>query len=138
MNYSLTSSRKIGKYYQKIITTYFGAPKATNEETINKLKSWHEIIDGCNRSHEDEKGDIRYLGFTENEGSGSTNDGDIVDGTFVVLSIINGIPKTTTFSLKDVPYNKLIERISVRFGTLVYSNFFYGSNYLISAVLDLH
>ena len=138
MNYSLTSSRKVGKYYQKIITTQFGAPITPSKIMLDSLELWHELIDICNSNH-DNVSEIRYLAFTENEGSGETNTSTKCDATIVVLSEVKGdAPKTTTFRLHNVQRSDFISEIYSAFNRLTAMSLDNSKNYLISAAIDIH
>lgn len=138
MNYALTSVRRVGDYYQKIITTYYGAPRAVSNETLNMLKSWHELINGVNHNHGEETGEIKYLSFTENDSGGIVNNGETASGTFVALSLRDGIPKTTIYKVPIFTFNTAIARIYDRFNILTYTHLDDWKNYLISATIDLH
>lgn len=138
MNYSLTSSRKVGKYYQKIITTQFGAPKTPSKVMLDSLEVWHELIDVCNSNHENVSA-IRYLAFTENEGSGDTNTSTKCEATIVILSEVQGdAPKTTTFRLHNVQISNFISEIYSAFDRLTDMSLDNPKNYLISAAIDIH
>lgn len=137
MNYSLSSSRKIGDYIQKIITTYNNTAKATSTDVLNSLKSWHIAfaqLDADNR----EVGTIKYKGFTEAPSTGSDNLGTKADIIFTVLSTESSIPKTTTIKVTDVTLNNLPTTLNTALTRLVGSAVNTNTNYLISAILNLH
>ena len=137
MNYSLSSSRKIGDYIQKIITTYNNTAKATSTDVLNSLKSWHIAfaqLDADNR----EVGTIKYKGFTEASSAGSDNLGTKADIIFTVLSTDSSMPKTTTIKVTDVTLNNLPTTLNTALNRLVGSAVNTNTNYLISAILNLH
>lgn len=137
MNYSLASARRIGNYWQKIITTQFGAPKAENASQLYSMEQWHEklkYLDADGRV----VGLIRYKGFTETEGGGSDNNGVVADGEFVVLSTDTETQKTVTFKITGLTLNNMVNAINSNCFRLVGKYADYPSNYLISATLNLH
>lgn len=137
MNYSLSSSRKIGDYIQKIITTYNNTAKATSTDVLNSLKSWHIAfaqLDANNR----EVGTIKYKGFTEAYGAVSDNLGTKADIIFTVLSTNGSIPKTTTTKVTNVTLDNLPTTLNTALTRLVGSAVNVNTNYLINAILNLH
>ena len=138
MNYSLSSARKIDDYWQKIITTWFGANKTANTGALTWLEAWHtklKFLDNSGITSEN----IKYLGFTENEGSGSDNEGQTGDGEFVVLSKSEGsAPKTVTFRIKGFNLNNINDLINSNCQRLIGSTANAANNYLISAMINLH
>lgn len=95
MNYALTSSRKIGKYNQKIICTQINAERAEDYTFLDRLKSWHTAManyDAVGR----EVGTIVYKSFTE-------NGNDIEDITIVDIgedNITDTLVQDTNVSIK--------------------------------------
>lgn len=138
MNYSLTSCRKIGDYWQKIITTWFGTDRTVDTGALTWLESWHnrmKVLDATGRN----VGETKFLGFTENQGSGSTNDGLIGVGEFVVLSKIgNDTPKTVMFRIEGFSLGNVTSLIDANCYRLIGSHSYESTNYLISATIDLH
>ena len=138
MNYSLTSCRKTGNYWQKIITTWFGTNRTVNTGALTWLESWHTKLKDLDASDRD-VGEIKYLGFTENQGSGSTNNGLIGVGEFVVLSKRgNDTPKTVTFRVEGFSLSNINSYIDANCYRLIGSHVYEPTNYLISATIDLH
>lgn len=137
MNYSLSSSRKIGDYIQKIITTQNNAPKATSSSFYDSLALWHNLLlslDPVGRVVEN----IEYKGFTETESEKTDNDGTKADIIFTVLSNISYIPKTTTIKVYDVTIENAITKMKEAYNTLTGSSINLLNNYLISALINLH
>lgn len=137
MNYSLSSSRKIGDYIQKIITTQNNTAQATSTTLINSLKSWHTAFADLDASSR-EVGTIEYKGFTEAPGASGNNIGTKADITFTVLSTSTLKPKTTTLKVNDVTLANLATALNTAFNTLTGSAINMSTNYLISAILNLH
>lgn len=137
MNYSLSSSRKTGDYIQKIITTQNSTAKATSTALLNSLKSWHTAFANLDASGR-EVGTIEYKGFTEAPSASSSNLGTKADITFTVLSTASSTPKTTTIKVTDVTLANLSTALNTALTTLVGSAVTANTNYLISAILNLH
>lgn len=137
MNYSLSSSRKTGDYIQKIITTFNNTEQATSTALLNTLKLWHTAFADLDASSR-EVGTIEYKGFTEAPSPSSTNLGTKADITFTVLSTSTSKPKTTTLKVNDVTLTNLATTLNTAFNTLTGSAVNVSSNYLISAILNLH
>ena len=137
MNYSLSSSRKIGDYIQKIITTYNNTEKATSAQLLNTLRIWHTAFNGFNPS-EREVGEIEFKGFTETPSISNDNLGTKADITFTVLSTYSGFPKTTTLKVNDVIVTDLETALNTAFSTLTSTNIKVLNNYIISAIINLH
>lgn len=137
MNYSLSSSRKIGDYIQKIITTLNNTAQASSTALLNSLKLWHTAFANLDASGR-EVGTIEYKGFTEAPSTNSRNLGTKADIIFTVLSTSRLNPKTTTLKVNDVTLDNLATALNTAFNTLTGSDVNVRSNYLISAILNLH
>lgn len=137
MNYSLSSSRKIGDYIQKIITTYNNTAKATSTDVLNSLKSWHIAFAQLD-VNDREVGTIKYKGFTEAFSAGSDNLGTKADIIFTVLSTDSSMPKTTTIKVVGVTLDNLPTTLNTALTRLVGSAVNVNTNYLINAILNLH
>lgn len=138
MNYTLTSTRRIGKYFQKIIVSQFGAPKADSVAQEIAMEEWHKAVNALNAGKAVDIGE-EYKGFTENEGSGNTNNGVYADGWFTVLSEIgSNTPKTVTYNIKDLSLDDIVDLINDNCQRLIGTPVTNAKNYLISALLDLH
>lgn len=137
MNYSLSSARKIGNYWQKIITTQLGAAKATSSSYLTGLKAWHTLLASLDYSGRS-VGTISYKTFTETDGEGTSNTGTKADGTFVVLSLGSGNPKTVTIQLKNETTSTLAASLNSACTRLIGSNVNTVNNYLVSANIKLH
>ena len=137
MNYSLSSSRKIGNYIQKIITTWNNTRPATSTTLLDSLKSWHTAfanLDASGRA----VGTIEYKGLTEAPSTSGFNNGTMADITFTVLSTSTLKPKTTTLKVNDVTLVNLATALNAPFNRLTGSDINVSTNYLISAILNLH
>ena len=137
MNYSLSSSRKIGDYIQKIITTQNNTAQATNTVLLSDLKLWHTHFTSFDASGR-EVGTIEYKGFTEAPSASSTNLGTKADITFTVLSTASSTPKTTTIKVTDVTFPGLSTALNTALNRLVGYDITANTNYLISAIVNLH
>lgn len=137
MNYSLSSSRKIGDYIQKIITTQNNTAQASSNALLNSLKSWHTAFAGLDPASRD-VGEIEYNGFVEADSAISSNIGEMADITFTVLSTASSRPKTTTIKVTDVTLPNLSTLLNTAHNRLVGSFVTANTNYLISAILNLH
>lgn len=137
MNYSLSSSRKIGDYFQKIITTQNNTAQASSPALLNSLKAWHNAFANLDASGR-EVGAIEYIGFTEAPSAGSSNTGTMADITFTVLSTESSTPKTTTIKVADVTFASLFTVLNTVYNRLVGSFVTVNINYLISAIVNLH
>ena len=137
MNYSLSSSRKIGDYIQKIITTQNNTAQATSNALLNSLKSWHTAFANLDASSR-EVGTIEYKGFTEAPSASSSNIGTKADIIFTVLSTETLTPKTTTIKVTNVTVDNFSTALNTAFNTLVGYDITANTNYLISAILNLH
>ena len=139
MNYSLSSSRKIGDYIQKIITTRNNAAKATDSSFLSSLQSWHTAFTRFD-APEREVGVIEFKGFTEAQSAGSSNTGTMADITFTVLNTsaqVAANPKTTTLKVNDVTIDNL-GALDTAFTLLTGMTINDSNNYLISAIINLH
>lgn len=137
MNYSLSSSRKIGVYIQKIITTWNDTRLAMSTTLLDSLKSWHTAfanLDASGRA----VGTIEYKGFTEAPSESGFNTGTKADITFTVLSTSTLTPKTTTLKVNDVTLVNFVTALNAPFNRLTGSDINVSSNYLISAIINLH
>lgn len=137
MNYSLSSSRKIGNYIQKIITILNNTPKESNPYTLNSLKMWHTAFAELDASGR-EVGAIEYEGFTEAPSTSISNLGTMADIIFTVLSTSTLSPKTTTLKVNNVALDNIETELNTAFNTLTGSPVNVSTNYLISAILNLH
>ena len=137
MNYSLSSSRKIGNYIQKIITIQNNTEQVTSTALLNSLKSWHTAFANLDASGR-EVGTIEYEGFLETPSASSSNLGTKADIIFTVLSTASSTPKTTTIKVTDVILDNLSTALNTALVTLVGSAVTANTNYLISAILNLH
>ena len=138
MNYSLSSSRKIGDYIQKIITTYNNTEKATSAQVLNTLMEWHTAFNGFNPP-EREVGEIEFKGFTETPSGSNDNLGTKADITFTVLSIYSHFPKTITLKVNDVTVTNLETALNTAFSTLTgIVTIKTAFTYIISAIVNLH
>ena len=137
MNYSLSSSRKIGDYIQKIITTQNNTAQGMSDSLLNSLKSWHTAFATLDASYR-EVGEIEYKGFTEAPSENGSNLGTKADITFTVLSTSTLMPKTTTLKANDVTLENLATSLSMVFSLITGSSIHASTNYLISAILNLH
>lgn len=137
MNYSLSSSRKIGNYIQKIITTFNNTKKEQNANTLNFLKQWHTVFATLDASGR-EVGEIEYKGFTETQSTSISNLGSMADITFTVLSNSTSNPKTTTLKVDNVYLINLKTNLNTAFNALTGSDIDESTNYLISAIVNLH
>ena len=137
MNYSLSSSRKIGNYIQKIITTFNNTKKEQNANTLNFLKQWHTAFATLDASGR-EVGEIEDKGFTETPNTSISNLGSLADITFTVLSNSKSNPKTTTLKVNNVYLINLKTNLNTAFNALTGSDIDESTNYLISAILNLH
>lgn len=137
MNYSLSSSRKIGDYIQKIITTWNNTAPATSTTLLDSLKSWHTAFANLDASGR-EVSTIEYKGFTEAPSANSSNLGTKADITFTVLSTASSTPKTTTIKVTDVTLANLSTTLNTALTTLVGSAVTANTNYLISSIINLH
>lgn len=137
MNYSLASARKIGNYWQKVITTQRNAPKAESTAYLTSLKQWHEVFENLDASGRD-TGSIGYKGFTEFDDNGGDNNGAVAEGEFVILSKYNSTPKTVTIKLYGLTLENIVSALNSNCERLIGSPVTDSNNYLISAMLDLH
>lgn len=137
MNYSLSSSRKIGGYTQKIITTYNDADSAPSATFINILKSWHEVFAGLDYSPST-SGTIEWKSFTRQKSKGSGNIGQHADITFTVLSTSTAYPKLTTITVENVSHENAVSELNSEYKSLIGSDIKSPNNYLVSAILNLH
>ena len=137
MNYSLSSSRKIGNYIQKIITTYNNAEKKGSAIKLNTLIGWHHKFNDLNPT-EREAGNIEFKGFTETPSVSNDNLGTKLDITLTVLSTYSNFPKTTTFKVNDVTYDNLETAVNTAFKNLTGYDIKTLNNYIISAIINLH
>lgn len=137
MNYSLSSSRKIGNYIQKIITTQNNTAKATSTAVFDSLRLWHTVFANLDASDR-EVGTIEYKGFTETPSANSSNIGTTADITFTVLSTSILKPKTTTLKVNNVTLDNFATALNTAFNTLTGFEINISTNYLISAILNLH
>ena len=137
MNYSLSSSRKIGNYIQKIITTYNNAEKKDAAVTLYTLIGWHNKFNDLNPT-EREGGNIEFKGFTETQGGSNDNLGTKLDITLTVLSTYSNFPKTTTFKVNDVTYDNFETAVNTAFKNLTGYDIKTLKNYIISAIINLH
>ena len=139
MNYSLSSSRKIGDYIQKIITTYNNTEKATSDNNVLAiLKTWHMAFNDLNPPTR-EVGELEFKGFTETPSVSNDNLGAKADITFTVLSTYSYFPKTTTLKVNDITVTNLETALNTAFSTLtgidtIKTDF----TYIISAIINLH
>ena len=139
MNYSLSSSRKIGDYIQKIITTWNNTAKATDGSLLSSLQSWHTVFEQFDATNR-EVGIIEFKGFTEAPSSDSSNLGTMADITFTVLNTsapVAANPKTTTLKVNNVTHDKL-NALNSAFILLTGMTINDSNNYLISAIINLH
>lgn len=137
MNYSLSSSRKIGGYTQKIITTYNDAAPAPALTFFETLKSWHEPFAGFDYSTST-VGTIEWKSFTRQNSKGNTNLGGLADITFTVLSTSTAYPKLTTIKVENVSKGNIVSELNTAFASLIGSDIKSPNNYLVSAILNLH
>lgn len=137
MNYSLSSSRKIGDYFQKIITTQNNTAQAASTALLNSLKSWHTAFAGFD-AYGGDVGAIEYIGFTEAPSAGSSNLGTKADIIFTVLHTFTLAPKTTTLKVNDVTLDNLTTALDSAFHTLTGGYLQTPVMYLISAIVNLH
>ena len=137
MNYSLSSSRKIGDYIQKIITTQNDSQKATTTYFLSSLKKWHTLFSSLNPEGR-YVGDIEYNCFTETDSSKHTSFGTKADIIFTVLSTINSLPKITTMKVYDVTKENAATIIKEEYQGLTNYSINSLENYLISALVNLH
>lgn len=137
MNYSLSSSRKIGDYIQKIITTQNNTSKAISATLLYNLKLWHIAFSSLDASDR-EVGAIEYKGFTEAPSESSSNIGTKADIIFTVLSTETLTPKTTTIKVTNVTLDNFSTALNTAYNTLVGYDITANTNYLISAILNLH
>ena len=120
MDYSLASTRKIGKYSQTIITTWRNV-KSANFETgnpadrnslISILNGWHNVIDLLNYGHDDTQpkwryGELKYGGLLTLDSEETNTDHDFAD---VSLSLVY-IPGTPTDLGKPATLNFTLEKV---------------------------
>ncbi len=137
MNYSLSSSRKIGGYTQKIITTYNDAAPAPAVTYLKTLQAWHEPFAGFDYSPST-AGTIEWKSFTRQNSKGNTNLGGLADITFTVLSTSMANPKLTTIKVENVSQGNIVSELNSAFSTLIGSDIKSPNNYLVSAILNLH
>lgn len=138
MNYSLSSSRKIGDYIQKIITTYNNTEKTTPDNNkLVILKTWHMAFADLNPP-EREVGELELKGFTETPCGSTDNLGIKGDITLTVLSTYSNFPKTTTLKVNDVIVTDLETALNTAFYTLTTTYIKAVDNYIISAIVNLH
>ena len=137
MNYSLSSTRKIGDYIQKIITTHNNAVKATSATTLYKLSLWHTAFSSLD-ANDREVGAIEYNVFTEAPSASSSNLGTKADIIFTVLSTETLSPKTTTITVRDVTLDNFSTALNEALNRLIGYDVTANTNYLISAILNLH
>ena len=137
MNYSLSSSRKIGNYIQKIITTFNNTKKEQNANTLNFFFFFHTAFATLDASGR-EVCEIEYKGFTETQSTSISNLGSLADITLTVLSNSTSNPKTTTLKVNNVYLINLKTNLNTAFNALTGSDIDESTNYLISAIVNLH
>lgn len=118
MDYSLSATRKIGKYRQKVIITQSGTPKTDSVAKLNELKGWQSLLDGVNSDAWGSPYNFSETGFMETESSGTTNNGALADVTLCVRTTTTN-PNITTFSVKNVTQQTMVSEIISNYNRLV-------------------
>lgn len=137
MNYTLSSTRKIGAYHQKIITTHLNADKATSSTYLNTLKAWHTLLAGLD-AQDREVGTINYKGFTEGVSEQTGNTGLLADGLVTVISTASGKPKTTAFRFADCTAANLTTTLDNTYLALTGNHINAQTSYITSVIITLH
>lgn len=138
MNYSLSSSRKVGNYIQKIITTYNNAPPSTSADILTKLKEWHTTTGNILIHPGVVTEEIIYTGYTEAQSDENTNPGTLADVLITVACADNQVPAMTNFSIKNIALNDLRTSIFDKFGALTGVQTTSSNIILTSILINLH
>lgn len=107
MNYSLSSTRKLGRYNQKIVTTWNDAIDISTETTkgiiLTAMQAWHTTWSGADPLIANlQKGTIEYKGMIESPSEGTDNTGTKADGVITFAYKEAGKPQTVTITVKDI------------------------------------
>lgn len=107
MNYSLSSTRKLGRYNQKIVTTWNDAIDISTTTTkgiiFTAMRAWHTAWEDADPLIANlQKGTIEYKGMIESPSEGTDNTGAKADGVITFAYKEDGKPQTVTVTVKDV------------------------------------
>lgn len=136
MNYSLSSSRKIGSYSQKIVTTMRNTTKASSVSFLDGLKAWHGRLDSLDPTGR-ETGTRSYKGFMESDSSDASNTGGKCNATISILVTEAWKPKITTFKVENVAYTDFASAVDTDIYALTGVHTNDSSVYIISAIIDI-
>lgn len=136
MNYSLSSSRKIGTYTQKIVTTMRDTTKAASVSFLDGLKAWHGRLDSLDPTGR-ETGSRSYKGFMESDSSDTSNTGGKCNATISILITEAWKPKITTFKVENVAYANFASIVDADIYGLTGAHANDSSVYIISAIIDI-
>ena len=140
MNYSLSTTRKIGKYHQKVIVAIYNtAESVSNRGNLAILERWTNLfvsLDPSGRTTEQRKN----CGFNTSISDDTSNTGTYADGEFTIINEINVTPNITNFTVKNMTEQNMALKITEAYTKLTGVDLtdIATKSYLVSAVLTLH
>lgn len=137
MNYSLSASRNIGGYKQKIVVQLSNGGASSSASILTAMRGWcspFTSIDPQDRS----VGSFEYYNFIQTESNNTSNNGGIADVTVTMLSTTNGSnPKHTTFTVTGVTTSNMMSTITTAYSNLTGLTITNITEYLLTATIKL-
>lgn len=146
MNYSLSSSRKLGRYTQKIVTTWNNTQDTNYDDSqygiiFNALKPWHTAWENADPMVTNlKKGTLEYSALIATPSDEVDNTGSKVDGVITFIVDIDGTPKTVTLTVNDNTLPTMATGRSIALlGRLIGDNAILSKPYYpVSIMLNFH